>query len=281
MGVVVVKLSSWTFRKNVVAALGAAGLSLMFMPLPASAAGASTVVPITTFSVTTGPTCAGGTQSPIVQDLLNDMQPLLGEHGSLPVPIPTLSLNPGCSSPAPAALSPLVSASNTESSSAVGSATVSSEALGNQVLAEEADTAVTLTGTIPLSSPASSVDVSIPYTTTGVTQTPGGDASALVFIDPSSIELSEPSLMCADGSFGAMKPYFESGSLLVFPIGATTPPGSGVVTGVQFYCPDGSALVSGVGFTVTVADLVSSANGQTETASANFEMHDVTATINP
>jgi hypothetical protein len=257
-----------------VAGLGGAGISLMLLALPAAASASSTVVPITNFTVTTGPTCAGGTQSPVVQDLQNEIQPLLGQPGTPPAQLPIVSLNPGCSAPAPSELSSVISASNTVSSSPSGSATISSEALGNQILAEQASTAVSLTAAIPLSSPASSVDVSIPYTTSGVTQTPGGEASAVVLVAPAASPI-----MCADGSFGAMQPYEESGPLLVFPIGATTPAGSGTVNGIQFFCPDGSALVSGVRFTVVVADSVFSSGGQTESTSANLQMHGVTATI--
>jgi hypothetical protein len=274
-----VRASSWNLQKYAVAALGAFALSATALSAPASAAGTSTVVPITTFTVKSLGVCAGGSQSQLVRDV--DAQ--LGYLNDLLPPLPTVSLNPGCNAPAPSALSALINASSTESSSPSGSATLSSEALGNVLLTEQASAGVTFTASVPLSSPASSVDVTIPYTTTGVTMTPlsGGSsyASSLVLIDPNFAPNFSDGLACADGSVGTMAPYNKSGSLVVFPIGQDVPAGSGTINGIRFYCPDGSDLVSGVSFVVEVLTDVYAADGQTESASVNFDMNGASATI--
>jgi len=261
--------------KSCAGALGVFALTLMVSPPPASAAGTSTVEPISTFAVTSEQ-CAGGTQSPIVQDVQNLIDELnYPAPGSLPA-LPTVSLNPGCT-PAPPLLSSIINASNTVSSSPSGSASVSSEALGNPLLAEAAGAGVTFTASIPLSAPASSVDVSIPYTTTGVTMTSGGEAVALVTVEPPNPEL----ITCSDGSHGTISPFNQSGDIDVFPILQDIAASSGTVSGVRFSCPDGSDLVSGLGFAVTVQTAVRAASGHTESASANFDMNGVTATVNP
>jgi hypothetical protein len=150
---------------------------------------ASTAVPVTTLTVTSSQ-CAGGAQSQIAQNLQNELQGLLfppPNKASLPTPV--ISPNPGCDSSAPSEMSSIISASNTVSSSRSGAATVSSEALGKALFTEEAYADVDLTAAIPLSAPASFVEVSIPYTTSGVTwSTPASSdqAEALVFIEPTT-----------------------------------------------------------------------------------------------
>jgi hypothetical protein len=256
-------------------ALGALALTLMVSPSPASAAGTSTDEPISTFAVTSEQ-CAGGTQSPVVEDVQNLIDALNYPGSGSLLTLPTVSLNPGCT-PAPSLLSSIINASNTVSSSPSGSASVSSEALGNPLLAEAAGAGVTFTASIPLSAPASSVDVSIPYTTTGVTMTPGGEAVALV-----TVELSNPEVItCSDGSLGTISPFNQSGDIDAFPILQDIPASSGTVSGIRFSCPDGSDLVSRLGFAVTVETAVHASSGHTESASANFDMEGVTATINP
>jgi hypothetical protein len=274
------KTGSSILRRSIGGAIGSLALAVMFLPAAAGGAGTSTTETVTTFGVTSLGNCAGGTQSPIVADVAEELA--LGFYFPS-LDLPTVSLNPGCEA-APSALSSLISASNTGSSSPDGSATFSSEALGNQLLGESASAGVQFTVSIPLSAPASSVDVTIPYTTTGVTLTPlsnnGSYASAIVNVDPNFAANFSDGISCADGSEGTMLPYRETGSLLVFPLGQNVPAGSGTVTGISFYCPDGSDIVSGVSFVVQVLTDVNAVNGTTESASVNFEMHGVTATIN-
>lgn len=108
-------------------------------------------------------------------------------------------------SPAPSALSLLISASNAISTSPSGSATVSSEGLGNALLAEQAEAVVNLSAPIPLSSPASSVDVTIPFTTSGVTwSSPAGSDQAVAEVSVVPLATYLDSIKCADGSFGVM-----------------------------------------------------------------------------
>ena len=227
-------LSGFSSRRGSIVG-GSAGfaLALLLLPTTASAAGTSTVVPVTSFTVTTQ-SCAGGTQTPIVnylEGIVDGPGP-----GNGPLNLPTISLNPGCSS-APSVLPSAYNASNTASSSSSGSATFSSEALGNAVLAEEAYGGVDLNASIPLAAPASSVDVSVPYTTSGVTWSDPAkydQAGATLIIKPTG------PIMSADGSFGTASP-----NLFVTPGAAPTPPGSGTLD-FHFSCPDGSDLVSAV-----------------------------------
>jgi hypothetical protein len=281
---------SWTLRKRAVGALGAVALSLALLPLAAalppsaaSAAGTSTVVPLTTFTVTSSQ-CDGPTTSPIIAGPLGDVGSSLGEHTTIPDPI---SFGTVCTPP-PSALSSVDTASASAAGSPGGSANVSAQALGNAVIAASANSDAGLTASIPLSSPASSIEVSIPYTTTGITwTTPNGQgcglfapgicaAAAAAFIDP-----IEAPITCADGSQGTVSPFNQSGSIVISSFSAPTPPGSGLVSNIRFSCPDGSDLVPGpgLGFTVSVADSVYSDSGQPETASANIQLQGVTATI--
>jgi hypothetical protein len=179
---------------------------------------------------------------------------------------------------------------DTASSSAVGSpsgtATASASALGNVLIATQASSGVELSASIPLNSPASSIELTIPYTTTGVTNNASVGcgfgapdtcgAGALVLVDPNGGTIN-----CADGSRPSVAPFGETGSIVVFPIGESVPAGSGTVTGIKFFCPDGSDLLPspGFGFTVSVLTSVYSNSSQSATASANITLQDVTATI--
>lgn len=254
--------------RSVVGGLAGLVLALLLLPSTASAAGTSSVMPITSFTVTTQ-LCAGGIQSPIVADLqqlVTAPGPGLGPLGGLPI----ISLNPECTT-APSVLPLLYHASNTASGSSSGSATISSEALGNVVLGEEAYGDVDLDASIPLAAPATSVDLSVPYTTSGVTWSSFGNydqAQALLIIQPTG------PWACADGSFVSASPYEFLTSL-----GTPTPPGSGTLH-FHVSCPDGSDLVSVVHLDVAVATSVDAVTGRTESASANVSVHGVTATIN-
>jgi len=255
----------------------AAAVIVVLMTIFAAPAAAETsaTVPIATFAMFTD-RCAGGQQSQAVENIVRNFDGLLGPRSSLPVPV--VSLNPGCNNPPPAALSPIISASNTLSSSPSGSATVSAQALGNALLTEEADAGVYFAATVPLSAPATSVEVTIPYTTAGATFTdspPDDRADTLVVLTPTL------PINCADGSYGSMEPYQQQGSIELLPLHTRVPPGSGTRSGLRFYCPDGSRVVSSVGFKLAVVVVTYSASGQTESASVDFRMHDVTATITP
>ena len=265
------KACSWTLRKSVGAVLGGLAISLMLLPAPASAAGTSAVVPVTTFTVTSSQ-CDGPTYLPVayegnaLADLFEELAALEGlppGDGETP---PTLS---SCS-PLSDALSPLVgSASVSSVASPNGSATVSVQALGNEAVEESADVDTTLSGSITLNSPASSVDFSIPYTTSGVSQS-SADSSAIVAFSQS------PGLIkCVDGSNGIWSP--PPGQ---YDLSAPTGPGSGTWS-LVFSCPDGSDLAPGVlGPAVYLLAGAYSDSGLGESASANFQMNGVTATIN-
>lgn len=221
---------------------------------------------------------------PVVDGPLGEVGSSLGEHTTIPDP---LSFGSYCTPP-PSELSPVASASASAAGSPSGSANVSAQALGNAVIAASANSDVELTASIPLSSPASSVEVSIPYTTTGVTWTTPGDQGCGVFAPGSCgsgagifIAPAEGSITCTDGSQGTVSPFNETGSIDVTPIDTPTGPGSGSVNNIRFSCPDGADLVPGpgFGFTVEVADSVYSDTGQTLSASANIQLQGVTATI--
>jgi hypothetical protein len=261
-----------TLRESAVVALGGLALSLILLPSSASATGTgtSTVVPVTTFTVTSSQ-CDGPTYLPVLYEgtLLADVFQEIAALEGLPpgegeTP-PTLS---SCS-PLPEALSPLVgSASVSSVASPNGSASVAVEALGNEAVEESADVNTTLSGSITLSSPASSVDFSIPYTTSGVSQSSTGSAAIVAFSQSPGL------IKCVDGSNGIWSP--PPGQ---YDLSAPTGPGSGTWS-LVFSCPDGSDLAPGVlGPAVYLLAGASSDNGQTESASANFQMYGVTATI--
>jgi hypothetical protein len=262
-----------TLRRSAVAAVGGLAVSLVLLLLPstASAAGTSSVVPVTTFTVTSTQ-CDGPSYLPVLYegnvlvDVFEEIAALEGlppGEGESP---PTLS---SCS-PLPDALSPLVgSASVSSVASPNGSATVSVQALGNEAVEESADVDTTLAGSITLSSPASSVDFSIPYTTSGVSQSSADSASIVAFSQSPGL------IKCVDGSDGIWSP--PPGQ---YDLSAPTGPGSGTWS-LVFSCPDGSDLAPGVlGPAVYLLAGAYSDSGQTESASANFQMSSVTATIN-
>jgi hypothetical protein len=254
------------------AALGAVALPFTLLPSSASAAGTSTVIPITTFGVTSSQ-CDGPMTSPLINGLIADLDAVEGPKPTVPLLFPY-----SCAAPS-SLLALLASSSTTAAGSSSGSATVTAQADGNPLIGESASSDVVLTAAIPLSSPASSVEVTIPYTTSGVTGGPNNvndTAGGLLIVGPLPVASA---IMCADGSQGTISPINESGDVVLFPIGTPVGPGSGTFDNIiRFYCPDGSDLVSGVGFAVTVADDVISQSGQAESATANFEMHGVTAT---
>ena len=264
---------SWALRKS--AALSAGGLALSFLllvPSSASAADTPTVVPVTTFTATSTQ-CVGPTYLPLLYEggslaaLAAEIAALEGQPpGSASVP--TIS---SCT-PLPTALSPVVgSASVSSVASPDGSATVTAQATGNEFVEQSAQVDTTLSASIPLSAPASSVVVSIPYTTTGLSQTGGNDAFALV-----AFGQAPGAITCVDGSYGLWS--LPPGQ---YDLSAPLGPGSGTDS-VRFFCPDGSDLAPGVvGLGADLLTWAHSDNGQTASASANIELHGLTATINP
>jgi hypothetical protein len=265
-----------TLRESAVVALGGLAISLILLPSSASASatgtgtGTSTVVPVTTFTVTSLQ-CDGPTYLPVISegtvlaDVFQEIAALEGlppGEGETP---PTLS---SCS-PLPEALSPLVGGASVSSvASPNGSASVAVQALGNEAVEESADVNTTLSGSITLSSPASSVDFSIPYTTSGVSQSSTGSAAIVAFSQSPGL------IKCVDGSNGIWSP--PPGQ---YDLSAPTGPGSGTWS-LVFSCPDGSDLAPGIlGPAVYLLAGASSDSGQTESASANFQMNGVTATI--
>lgn len=265
-------------RKSVVGALGGLALSLMLLPSAASAAsaaGTSTVVPVTTFTVTSSQ-CDGPTYLPVLDPALFDVYGTLDELVGAPpgggASPPSLS---SCS-PLPTELSPVAgSASATSVASPNGSATVSVQALGNDLVEESAEVDTALTGSVTLNSPAASVDFSIPYTTSPFTTSgymPSGDTAFARVSFSGALGL----LGCVDGSNGIWST--PPGQ---YDLEAPMGPASGTAT-VQPSCPDGSDLAPGVvGLQVDLLADANSGDSAQAAASANIEMHGVTATINP
>jgi hypothetical protein len=227
-------------------------------------------MPVTSYVVTSAQ-CEGPTYLPVLnpalEDVYSEVDALLASRpGQGPYP-PTFS---SCT-PLPAAAAPVLgSASGSSVASPSGSATVSVQALGNQFIEQSADVDTTLTASLTLSSPTPSVDFSIPYTTTGLTQAGTEDPFALV-----SFSAAAGLMPCVDGSDGIWSTppgQFD----LESPMG----PGSGTAS-VHLFCPDGSNLAPGVvGLAVNLLANVYSDNGQTATATGNIALHDVTATVN-
>jgi hypothetical protein len=259
-------------RVVVGAVTAAVAIVIAFVLAPVARADTATV-PITTFAVSQDQ-CAGGVQPQSIQSLQSAVQGLLGPRSALPIPI--LSPDPGCTPPS-SSLNGLIAAANAVSSSPNGAATVSSQALGNALLPQRAYADVELLGRIPLSAPATSVDVSIPYTTAGVSWSSAGTndlAGAEMAVGPG---FALPTR--TDGSYGSMAPYDQTGTDFVFPFGTQEPPGAGTYDRIRFYCRSGAQLASGLEFRVIVISSVVAASGQTETATADFRVHDVIATI--
>lgn len=260
---------SWTLRKGVVGALGGIALSLTLLPSAVSAAGAPAVVPVTSFTVTSTQ-CSGPTYLPVANPALSEVYGELGAltgaaPGAGPYP-PTFS---SCT-PLPSAAAVVGSASVSSVASPNGSATVSVRALGNQLVEESANVYTTLSSSITLSSPAPSVTFSVPYTTSGLTQSGTENPFALV-----SFTAATGLIGCVDGSDGIWSnPPGQYD--LASPIG----PGAGTAS-VQVFCPDGSELTPGpVGLGVNLLANAYSDNNQPGAASANIALHGVTATIN-
>jgi hypothetical protein len=214
--------------------------------------------------------CDGPTYLPALNPALDEayaeLDSLLGgAPGQGPYP-PTFS---SCS-PLPAAASPVVgSASVSSVASENGSATVSVQALGNQIVEQSADVDTALTASLTLSSPTPSVDFSIPYTTSGLTQSGTEHPFALISFSEAT------GMRCVDGSYGLWS--IPPGQ---YDLGSPMGPGAGTAS-VHFFCPDGSELAPGVvGLAVNLLANAYSDNSQPAAASANIAMHDVTATIN-
>jgi hypothetical protein len=263
---------SWISPKGAVAALGGLALSLVLLPSTASAAGPSTVAPVTSFTVTStqcdGPTYAP-VLSPTLDEVYDELDSLVGAPPGQGASPPVFS---SCT-PLPAVGSPVYgSASVSSVGTPNGSATVSVQALGNQLVEQSANVDTTLTASMTLASPASSVTYSVPYTTSGLSQT-GTDDDAFALVSFSSaIGL----INCTDGSYGTW----------------STPPGqydlespSGPAAGtarVTLFCPDGSQLAPGlVGLGVNLLANAYSDNSTQTAAGANIRLNGVTATLNP
>ncbi|HUE06198.1 MAG TPA: hypothetical protein VMP41_02145 [Acidimicrobiales bacterium] len=255
------------FSMRVVGVAGGIALLLLLLPSTASAAGTSTVESISTFGVTTTQ-CAGPTV-PLEVGISESLSGQIGNNN----PVPS-----DCT-PLPSELSSIQYASVTTPSSASGTATVSARSLGDTVVGEEAYGVVELDASIPLSSPASSVEVTIPYTTSGLSWStvPANQACGATFPVPCDeaqavVSFGPPLPKCADGTYGFGIPTPAG-------INRLTGPSSGTV-GIHYYCPDGSDLVSAQ-LAVEVYAEADSDSGHAENASANVQMTGVTATINP
>jgi hypothetical protein len=266
-----VHAGSWTLRKGVVGALGGVALSLVLLASAASAAGTTPSLALTSFTVTStqcsGPTYLPGAE-PTLSEIYGELSALTGAApGTGPYP-PTFS---SCT-PLPSAAAPLVgSASVSSVASPNGSATVSVQALGNQLVEQSANVYTTLSSSITLSSPASSVTFSVPYTTSGLTRSGTENPFALV-----SFTAATGLVGCVDGSDGIW-----SNPPGQYDLAAPMGPGGGTAS-VQVFCPDGSELAPGpVGLGVNLLANAYSDNGQPGAASANIALHGVTATINP
>jgi hypothetical protein len=253
-----------------VLAVGGLALWLMLLPSAASAAAVPPVVPVTSFTVTSTQ-CSGPTYLPVAYPTLSEAYGELGAltgaaPGAGPYP-PTFS---SCS-PLPSVAAPVVgSASVSSVASPNGSATVSVQALGNQLVEESANVYTTLSASITLSSPAPSVTFSVPYTTSGLTQSGTEDPFALV-----SFTAATGLIGCVDGSDGLW-----SNPPGQYDLGSPMSPGAGTAS-VEVFCPDGSELAPGaVGLGVNLLANAYSDNGQPGAASANIALHGVTATIN-
>jgi hypothetical protein len=141
---------------------------------------------------------------------------------------------------------------------------VSAQAQGNNLVAESATVQTSLTGSVSLSSPASSVDFSIPYTTSGISQSAG--ALAYVWFSVTAVP------NCVNGSIGHWSAVPAGG---FFPMG----PGSGIAS-VQFSCPGSEIVPGSLGIVLNLSMSAGSSNGAAASASGNFDMSGVTATIN-
>lgn len=247
----------------VVVGVAASMLSAVAVLAAPSAAAGSTVVPVSTFTVSSTQCAGPALPIPAAVDSLLDV--LTGAKD----PVGLTSLGLGCT-PLPAVLAPLV---GTASASAVaspsGSATASAATTGTGLVEELADAESTLAASITLNAPASSVEFSIPYTSTGVSEsgnTDPVDAGSSAFVLLTAIGL----LPCTDGS--RADPPAE---------GDLDAP-SGSVSGtwdISISCPDGSDLAPQTIEVEAYASASTYSKGQAESAAANIQLHDVTATI--
>jgi hypothetical protein len=261
--------ASFRLAKGVLVTTGGIALSLIVLPASASA-GTPTVVPLASFT-TTSTQCSGPTYLPAADPTLNEVYGELGAltgaaPGAGPYP-PTFS---SCT-PLPATLAPLVgSASASSVASPNGSATVAVQALGNQLVEQSVNVYTTLSSSISLSSPAPSVTFSVPYTTSGLTQSGTEHPFALV-----SFTAATGLIACVDGSDGIW-----SNPPGQYDLASPMGPGAGTAS-VQVFCPDGSELAPGsVGLGVNLLANAYSDNSQPGAASADIVLHGVTATIN-
>jgi hypothetical protein len=250
--------------------VGGLALSLLALPSAASAAGAPSVVPLTSFTVTSTQ-CNGPTYLPVANPTLSEayaeIDALIGAApGAGPYP-PTFS---SCS-PLPAAAAPVVGQATVASSASPdGTASISAQALGNQLIEQSANVVTTLSASITLTSPTPSVTFTVPYATAGLTESGPENPFALV-----SFTAATGLIGCVDGSDGLWSnPPGQYD--LESPLG----PGAGTAT-VQVFCPDGSDLAPGpVGVGVSLLANAYSDDSQTSAASANIALSGVTATIN-
>jgi hypothetical protein len=251
-------------------AAGGLALSLLLLPSAVSAAGAPEQVALTSFAATSTQ-CSGPTYLPVASPTLREayaeLDALAGAApGAGPYP-PTFS---SCS-PLPSVASPVVGdATVTSVTSPSGTASVSAQADGNQLVAQSASVYTTLSGSIQLSAPAPSVTFSVPYTTSGLSQSGDEDPFALV-----SFTAATGLIGCVDGSDGIW-----SNPPGQYDLASPMGPGAGTAT-VQVFCPDGSQLAPGtVGLGVNLLANASSDNAQNDVAAADISLHGVTATIN-
>ena len=249
---------------------GSLALSVMLVPSDAAAADPTGPLALASFAVTSTQ-CNGPTYLPVAYPALDEAYGELGEligaaPGAGPYP-PTFS---SCS-PLPAAAAPVVgSASVASVASPSGSATVSVQALGSQLVEESASVYTTLSASLALTSPAESVTFTVPYTTSGLTQSGNEDPFSLV-----SFTGATGLVDCVDGSEGLW-----SNPPGQHDLGSPMPPGAGTAS-VEVFCPDGSELAPGsVGLGVNLLANAYSDNSQGDVASANIALHGVTATIN-
>jgi hypothetical protein len=257
--------------RSIVVAAGGLALALLLLPSPASAATAPGSVALTSFTVTSTQ-CNGPTYLPVANPALaefyDELDALAGDApGAGPYP-PTFS---SCS-PLPSAASPVVGdAAVTSDASPNGSATVSVQALGNQLVEESASVYTTLGASTTLSAPAQSVIFTVPYTTSGLSQSGPENPFALV-----SFTASTGLIGCVDGSDGIW-----SNPPGQYDLESPAGPGAGTAT-VEIFCPDGSDLAPGtVGLGVNLLANAASDDGQADAASANIALNGVTASINP
>jgi hypothetical protein len=231
-------------------------------------------VPLTTWTATTTK-CAGPTSVILLSTLTSLLNPILESITGPKQGPPLAGIGLGGCTPPPAALAPLLGSASAEVvTSTAGSLTASVSATGTALAEQSATASTDLDSPITLNSPVSSVDFTVPYTTTGITATPSQPGSfAGAFLGWVALP---GTIVCTSG---------KTRAILSSPSGlnldAPTPASSGTWTG-SLACPDGSDIPAGV-IQLRVGALVDadSTTSQTAAATANISMHDVTATVNP